>query len=71
MSEGDFAAADRRAGIMHENGDYWVAREKEGYGVYRSGITHSTLDGNVLYPKDADGLSIAIARCDYLANRKR
>lgn len=51
--------------IVHENGDYWVAREKDRYTVYKSGITHSVGDSS--YRKDADGLSIAIARCGYLA----
>lgn len=53
--------------IMHENGDFWVGRNKSDYTVYRSGITHSVSDS--AYHKSPDGLSIAIARCDYLAKR--
>jgi hypothetical protein len=55
----------RESDIVHENGDYWVAREHAVYTVYKSGVTHSVSDSS--YAKDADGLSIAIARCDYLA----
>ena len=54
---------------MHENGPYWVARDKAGkmaaYVVYKAGITHSVSDS--AYEQTEDGLSIAIARCDYLA----
>lgn len=57
--------------IVHENGNFWVAREADNkppaYIVYKAGPTHSTPDGG--YPLNADGLSIAIARCDYLAKR--
>lgn len=56
------------ADIMHEVGTYWVGREKAAYVVYCSGITHSVSDS--AYAKTPDGLSIAIARCNYLANRK-
>jgi len=55
----------RESDIMHEAGDYWVCREKAAYTVYRNGITHATSDSS--YARDPDGLSIAIARCDYLA----
>ena len=53
--------------IMHESGPYWVGRERKAYVVYCAGITHSVSDS--AYPKDPDGLGIAIARCDYLARR--
>jgi hypothetical protein len=59
----------RESDIVHENGDYWVARDRAAYTVYRSGITHSVSDSS--YAKNADGLSIAIARCDYLARPRR
>jgi hypothetical protein len=59
----------RESDIAYENGDYWVAREKDRYTVYQSGITHSVSDS--AYRKDADGLSIAIARCDYLARSRK
>lgn len=51
--------------IKHENGDYWVGRERDSYTVFVTGATHSVSDN--AYAKTADGLAIAIARCDYLA----
>jgi hypothetical protein len=57
----------RESDIMHENGNYWVARGAKCYTVFKVGATHSTSDS--AYEKTADGLSIAIARCDYLARR--
>jgi hypothetical protein len=53
--------------IMHENGPYWVGAARGAYVVYKSGATHSTSDS--AYAKTADGLTIAIARADYLARR--
>jgi hypothetical protein len=65
----------RETDIMHENGAYWVARDKTltgepCYAVYRPapGGTHST--GDSAYPRTPDGLSLAKARCDYLAKRE-
>jgi hypothetical protein len=53
--------------IAHEAGEFWVCRDPKAFTVYRNGFTHSTADSS--YEKTADGLSIAIARCDYLASR--
>ena len=53
--------------IKHENGPYWVCDTGKAYAVMRTGITHSTSES--AYARDADGLSIAIARCNYLAKR--
>lgn len=53
--------------IVYENGKYWVLRDKDAYCVMKSGITHSV--GDSAYALTEDGLSIAIARCDYLAGR--
>lgn len=55
--------------IMHENGNYWVCRDakQEIYIVFKNGVTHATSDS--CYPLSVDGLSLAIARCDYLASR--
>ena len=57
--------------IMHETqcGKYWVGRDtkQKAYIVYRVGVTHSTSDSG--YHLTPDGLSIAIARADYLAKR--
>ena len=59
----------RESDIMHENGDYWVARDSatKSYLVLKNGATHSVSDSG--YALTADGLSIAIARCDWLASR--
>lgn len=51
--------------IMHANGEYWVEQQANAYVVFRDGPIHATSDS--AYHKNADGLSIAIARCDYLA----
>lgn len=51
--------------IKHENGDYWVLDTRKAYEVLRNGPTHATVDS--AYRRDPDGLSIAVARCDYLA----
>jgi hypothetical protein len=48
--------------IMHENGKFWVLKNKEGFHVMISGITHSVSDSSY------SQLDLAIARCDYLAS---
>ena len=57
--------------IMHETpcGKYWVGRDtgQQAYIVYCVGVTHSTSDSG--YHMTSDGLSIAIARANYLAKR--
>lgn len=58
----------KESDIVYENGIFWVCKNKNDYTVYKSGITHSVSDSS--YEKNEDGLSIAKARCDYLANRK-
>lgn len=58
----------RESDIIHQNGRFWVARERgkrNAYVVYRDGATHATSDS--AYTPDASGLSVAIARCNYLA----
>lgn len=60
----------KESDIKYEKGDYWVAAvDKKQYTVYKSGITHSTSDSS--YPFTDDGLSLAIARCNYLAKRQK
>ena len=54
--------------ILHELGSYWVGRERNSYTVYKNQVTHAVSDS--AYPKTADGLSIAIARCDYLGRQE-
>ena len=49
--------------IIHENGKFWVLKNKEGFHVMISGITHSTSDSSY------GQLDLAIVRCDYLASR--
>lgn len=59
----------RESDILHEVGSYWVGRDRElrAYVVYKIGLTHSTSDS--AYGLNSDGLSIAIARANYLAKR--
>ena len=54
--------------IKHENGQYWVLDTKDSYTVMIKGITHSTSESS--YTRTDDGLSIAIARCNYLSKGK-
>ena len=54
----------KESDIIHEAGRYWVCKVQNTYTVYRSGITHSTSDSS--YRQDPDGLSIAVARANYL-----
>lgn len=49
--------------IIHENGKFWVLKNKDGYHVMVCGVTHSTSDSSYA---QAD---LAVARCDYLAKR--
>lgn len=60
----------READIAYENGRAWVLKDAKGarYTVFLAGVTHSTSDS--AYPLDADGLSIAKARADYLAAKR-
>ena len=53
--------------IKHENGMFWVASTKNAYVVMANGLTHSKSES--AYDKSEDGLSIAVARCNYLAKR--
>lgn len=59
----------RESAIVHENGRFWVLRERSAYTVYRNAGTHSVSDSS--YAKTADGLSLAIARCAYLREREQ
>lgn len=59
--------------IKHENAPFWVGDTRRAYVVY--GPQHSIDPSSVSapdssYAHNADGLSIAIARCDYLARRR-
>lgn len=57
----------RESEIIYESGVAWVHAAKDAYVVYVTGITHSNSDS--AYAKDADGLSIAIARAKYLGRQ--
>lgn len=57
----------REREIVHEAGDYWVLDAGDSYAVMRIGVTHSVSES--AYSHDLDGLSIAVARCNYLASR--
>lgn len=53
--------------IKHEAGKYWVLDTGTSYQVMAIKGTHSETDS--AYERSGDGLSIAIARCNYLAKR--
>jgi len=58
----------RESDIKHEAGKYWVLSTRDAYTVLQTGLMHSTSDS--AYPHTPDGLSIAIARCNYLAKKE-
>lgn len=60
----------RESDILYENGEYWVCRNRRANTlvVFKTGATHSVSDS--AYCNNPNGLSIAIARCDYLAKRE-
>jgi hypothetical protein len=50
--------------IVHVDGEFWVAKDNRAgtsYTVYKDGATHATADSSY------SDVSLAIARCDYLA----
>lgn len=55
----------REQDIVYENGHAWVLRKADRYVAMLSCSTHSVSDS--AYPPTTDGLSLAKARCDYLA----
>lgn len=58
----------RESDIKHENGRFWVGSVKNTYTVYEIKDCASYPDSS--YEHNEDGLSIAIARCDYLAKKR-
>ena len=62
--------AYQESDIVYENGAAWVLKDtkQQAYIVFVTGVTHSTSDS--AYALDPDGLSLAIARADYLSKRK-
>ena len=61
----------RECGIMHENEAYWVCREQHAYVVYRPSESAVFSQSDSAYSKTPGGLSLAKARCDYLAKTAR
>lgn len=57
----------RESDIVHQSGAFWVLRDRAAYVVMRDLATHAVSDCG--FPKTDDGLSLAVARCDYLAGR--
>lgn len=57
----------REKDIKHEAGRFWVGYNGHGYACLVAGLTHSITDS--VYEASEDGLSLAVARCDYLAKR--
>lgn len=57
--------------IVYENGPVWVQENKKGdcYTVFINGMGYAVSDSS--YHHTDDGLSIAKARCDYLAEKKK
>lgn len=53
----------REQDIMHENGNFWVGKTNGVFTVFVTGSTHSVSDSAY------EDLSVATARCDYLAKR--
>jgi len=55
--------------IVYSSGRYWVCKADNQYTVYINVATHSTADSS--YVNTEDGLSIAIARCNYIAKKQK
>lgn len=54
----------KESDVVYENDTAWVLKNKASYAVMVVGPTHSTSDSH--YALDENGLSIAIARADYI-----
>lgn len=60
----------KESDIMHENGAHWVSRERgknPGYAVNKPHGACACIEES-RYALTSDGLSLAVARCDYLAD---
>jgi len=53
--------------IVFDSGHFWVWKGPESYTVYKTGPVYSTPDSS--YAPTPDGLSIAIARAEYLTKK--
>lgn len=68
LCAGDLNRAERA--IVHENGPYWVRDTGKLYQVMRPHGAVASESEPTGYARTEDGKSLAIARCDYLANRQ-
>ena len=61
----------RESDIAYENGRVWVLTDKKNsqYTVFVANSATHCSKGDSAYTLDDDGLSIAKARCDYLARK--
>lgn len=65
----------KESDLVHENGDFWVCKTQKNwfgspektYSIYRNQLTHSVPVAS--FEQNEDGLSLAIAYCDYRAKR--
>lgn len=57
--------------ILHENAGFYVARDRRcnALVVFRPSSSGTHVESDSAYCNTPDGLSIAKARCDYLAKR--
>lgn len=57
--------------VLHETGGFFVARNRRGNAlvVFRPSRSGTHAESDSAYCNTPNGLSIAIARCDYLARR--
>ena len=53
----------KESDIMHETGNFWVLKQTRAYTVFEvHGVASYSVQS---FAKDADGLSLAIAYCNY------
>ena len=57
------------SGVMHEHKGHYVMRQRSAYVVFRPNASSTHCESDSAYALTDDGLSCAIARCDYLAQR--
>ena len=57
----------KKSKLLHENGSFTLHDTGKDYTVFVNGSVYAVSDS--VFAKSADGLSLATARCDYLAKR--
>ena len=55
--------------IEHEAGPFWVLDTGRAYAVMVAGVTYSSCESS--YARTPEGLSVAVARCNYLGAKYR